>query len=157
MSTSADASSYPFRIQDPRPKTAISRLLELTAATGKLQKDVADALQELSRHLAGDTYGGTESLQRERQTLQQRMEGFDRTRSPSYRAFHDRGLTERRFPEIVSICEVLVDDAGIVPMDRECKRRKPVLWAWLDSHWAQLEPRLCRIKLVFADGDEQFL
>jgi hypothetical protein len=143
--------NHSFPLEDRRFQASVTKLLQLVKATPGLEKEVTDALGELDRHLSGQTFGAPEALRQEREEIMNRVRDFDMTKSPAFRAFQQRQLTSRKFAEIISICEVLADQAN-VPMDRETKRRKPVLFKWLDTNWTRLEPCLQFLTLV-CEGD----
>jgi hypothetical protein len=117
-----------------------------------MQADALSQLRAVVSQLAGEMFGGSDHMQKERELLHERIQGYDKLSSPSYAALEERGLTDRRFPEIVSLFEVLADQAGL-SMDRECKRRKPVLFRWADSHWRLIELIFWQAALEFKAGE----
>jgi hypothetical protein len=143
---------YCFRTDDQRFQRAVTKLLNITLANTRTQDDTAKVLRGVAQQFTGQAFGASESLQKERHSLHDRLKGFDKVSSPSYRALQQRGLLDRRFPEIVSIFEVMADYTRL-SMDRECKRRKEVLLRWADSNWHVLEPILPLISLEFEGGE----
>jgi hypothetical protein len=89
-----------------------------------------------------------DSLQQERRLIDDRIRNFDVNHSKPFVFFQERGWGDLKFPELKSICEVL-SQKGRVPMDREAKRRKSVLFKWLEDNWVQLRPLVEELKLVF--------
>jgi hypothetical protein len=136
-----------FRIGDRRFQEGVLRLLEIVKSKSGLEKEITDALADLGRHLAGEAFGVSEALRQEHLEIRDRVCGFQVTQSPAFRAFQDRQLTNRKFPEILSICEVLAEQANVT-MDRESKRRKQLLFRWLDANWDRLAPCLDCMTLV---------
>jgi hypothetical protein len=152
LTMTSDLAPYSFRTHDQRFQKAVTKLFNIAFTNPRTQSDAVEVLRAVARQFTGETFGAPNSLQRERQCLQTRLKGFHKLTSPSYQAFQERGLSDRRFPEIVSIIEVLADYANL-PMDRECKRRKSVLFGWADRQWHILEPLLPLISLEFDGGE----
>jgi hypothetical protein len=80
--------------------------------------------------------------------IDDRIRDFDFSHSAPFRFFQERGWGELKFPEMKSICEVLAQK-GHVAMDREAKRRKSVLFKWLETNWTQLRPLVEELELIF--------
>jgi hypothetical protein len=55
--------------------------------------------------------------------------------------------------ELISIGQT-VGDVAAVAMDRKARRRKPVLFKWLQEHWEQFQPMLDNFHLKF-EGDSE--
>jgi hypothetical protein len=146
--------SIPFRTEDRRYQDAVLKLLRLIKTKPSLEKDITEALDDVGRHLSGQAFGASEALQQEHREIMDRVRGFDMAKSPAFQAFKQRQITGRKFPEIVSICELLAEQAN-VPMDRESKRRKPLLFRWLDANWDRIEPALQTVTLVFEGEIDQ--
>jgi hypothetical protein len=138
-------------MKDQRFQKAVVKLLNIALTNPRTQNDTTDALRDLARQFDGEAFGAPPSLQRERKSLNIRIKRFHQPTSPWYHLLQERGLAERRFPELVAIIDVLADCARL-SMNRECRRRKSVLFGWVDSHWAELEPFLHLITLEFEGG-----
>jgi hypothetical protein len=139
---------------DPRLEQATLRLLDVIKVKPAAAKEATSSLNETVRYLSGEVFGVSEAVEQEHHSIQCRVKCFDKTTSRAYREFEQRGLAKRKVVELVAICEVL-SLAANVTMDRESKRRVPLMYQWLDKNWAQLEPSLRQVVLVYANGKEQ--
>jgi hypothetical protein len=83
--------------------------------------------------------------------IQERLHNFNYLDCAAYQEFTLRQWSKLKFPEICSICELLAEQAR-VNMDREAKRRKEVLFKWLDENWVKVSPHLGAVRFVY-DGD----
>jgi hypothetical protein len=116
----------------------------------KIQKEVARLLETLNE---GST-GASEGQQQERHILEERLRGFVMEASRSYLFFQSRGWENCPFDNLKSIAEVF-SRAANVPMDRDAKRRKPVLFRWFEDHWDELRPFAERLEIEWAGNDNR--
>jgi hypothetical protein len=100
----------------------------------------------LWHHLAGDKPAVSEILERENETIRGRVKDFNMNDCEAYKAFEARGLASEHLWVLVSIARILAKQAGET-IDREAKRRKPLLFKWLNDNWANLEPGFAHIQL----------
>jgi hypothetical protein len=142
---------YSFRAEDLRFQKAVAQLLNMVLTNPGIQSDTAESLRAVAQQFGGDAFGVPDRLQKERKSLNNRMKGLHKVPSPWNHVLEERGLINMRFSEIVALVEVMANSVGL-PMDRECKRRKTVLFEWVDHHWAVLAPVLPLLSLEFEGG-----
>jgi hypothetical protein len=75
----------------------------------------------------------SDALEHERAIINARICNFDFNSSLPYAVFQAKGWSAMKFPEMVSLCEVLAKE-GRVTMDCEAKRRKPILFKWMSDN-----------------------
>jgi hypothetical protein len=130
---------FPRAEADLRYEQARERLCSLTDTDPKVSSSICRQLNLLVQTLITETSAASQSLRQERFYLEQRTQNFQVEESAPYRYFAQRDWASASFKELQSIASVIAQTAGI-PLDRESKRRKPLLFKWLDEHWAQLKP-----------------
>jgi hypothetical protein len=81
------------------------------------------------------------------------MQGFDYRLCSAYHYFEHRQWATLKTTELVSIGHA-VGDVAAVQMDREARRRKPVLFKWPQEHWEQFQPILENLHTRF-EGDPE--
>jgi hypothetical protein len=136
------------RIADPRFLQAAQSLAELADRRPEVEIELRRRCQELLKTMKESQTAASPSIQQERSTIQGRMQGFEYRRCAAWQEFERRGWAQLRFPEYVSIALVL-SNASNIALDRESKRRKPVLFKWLDDNWLVVQPILQRLDIEF--------
>jgi hypothetical protein len=134
----------------PRYQHARNHLVDLSGSDAAACPKIRAHLQQLLSNLACESSGASEALQLERSQIDSRIKDFDLLTSLPYQRFQERGWDAMKFPELVSVCEILAREAGVT-IDREAKRRKTVLYKWLADNWAVLDPQIDCIELKFSD------
>jgi hypothetical protein len=127
---------------------AIAKLRSQDPAVGpKIEKEVSRLLETLR---TGST-GASEIQQQERHILEGILDGFDMETSQPYLFFRGRGYENLPVQNLVSIAEVF-STATHIPMHREAKRRKPVLFKWFADNWDTFHPIAELLVIEWADG-----
>jgi hypothetical protein len=78
--------------------------------------------------------------------LDESLQNFVMEETRSWSFFQDRGWLKLPVPYLVSIAEVFSRKTSI-PMDREAKRRKRLLFQWLEEHWDECLPYAMELEL----------
>jgi hypothetical protein len=138
----------PGKVQDARFRSAVGEIEKLAAEKPSVSLKLVEALKDLLSHVQGVQFGASLALREERRQIQSRLQNFDSLQSEAYRVFTERGWTKLKFPQLSSICELLAERAGL-SMDREAKRRKEVLFKWLDDNWQPVLPHLGEVKFIY--------
>jgi hypothetical protein len=140
---------------DPRLSESTAHLSRLVTAHSELSDKIRSELVSLIKCLRGACTAATEYQQQERKNLKEILTGFKMNTSAPFIYFTDRGWANLTVPELVSIAELFANEAGI-PIDRESKRRKEVLFKWFSDNWDQCEPVANDLVLEWArDQNEQ--
>jgi hypothetical protein len=85
-------------------------------------------------------------LSEERERVLRRVDGFNWRESPAWTnllALYGPRLSQ---DELVSIADLVAGGLQI-KLDRDARRRKPVMLKWFDEHWEQIQPMLSLIVL----------
>jgi hypothetical protein len=133
-----------------RYEHARAQLLQLIGSDPESSSAIHAHVRQLLDALTQSPTGSSDALHQERSLLEARLRNFDLASSPPYQLFQAKGWHSMKFPEMVSVCEVLAKESH-VPMDREAKRRKTVLFKWLSDNWMQLKPQIDTLQLMFQD------
>jgi hypothetical protein len=136
-----------------RFRNACDQLHQLLQSKPDDQGKIRSHLAQLVRSLTWEPTAMSDALQQERVIIDARIRDFDLNRSQPYAVFHAKGWSAMKFPEMVSVCEVLAKEGRVV-MDREAKRRKIVLFKWMSDNWDVLRPHIDNVELVFGSDDE---
>jgi hypothetical protein len=136
---------------DPRFDSARRLLDDLSRSDPNTSQAIVTDLGNLVRTLAFEMTAASPVLLQEREMILQRVRDFSMTGSRPWRYFRDRGWDKLSVKECVGIGRVLSSETGL-DMDREAKRRKEVMFKWMDDHWNAFEPVLGRISLQFTDN-----
>jgi glyceraldehyde-3-phosphate dehydrogenase/erythrose-4-phosphate dehydrogenase len=139
--------------EDPRFEHAKRAVVEITQGNSDLSLKISSRLRDLVTTLVETKSGASTAIQQERSAINDRIQGFKYQECDPYREFEQRGWRHLKFPEYVSIASVLSEYSKI-QLDRESKRRKPVLFKWMDDNWSVLKRFVDRITLVFTDAPE---
>jgi hypothetical protein len=118
-------------------------------ASGKITHRLREFLQVIGEGRSG----ASAAIQQEREAIQTRLVGFDYLRCEAYLEFHRRDWLALKFPESVALVTILARRAGL-SIDRESKRRKPLLFHWLHNHWDAIKPLLDQVELVYESEEE---
>jgi hypothetical protein len=133
-----------------RYEHARAQLLQLVNSNPESSSKIHAHIRQLLDALTRSPTGSSEALQQERSLLEAQLRNFDLGSSPPYQLFQAKGWNSMKFPEMVSVCEVLSKESH-VQMDREAKRRKTVLFKWLSDNWTQLKSHVDSLQLMFED------
>jgi hypothetical protein len=115
------------------------------ATTTRIQTTLANLLNCLKE----SSCGASNETKAERIVIDQRLQNFRLKDSRAYQFFEDRKWTELRVPEMVSIGQLFALAAEL-EMDREAKRRKEVLFRWMEDNWEACRPHAMELQLEFA-------
>jgi hypothetical protein len=74
---------------------------------------------------------------------------FSYEESRAYRTFESRDWHRLRLPEYVAIATILAQRTQLT-IDRDSKRKKNVLFQWMEAHWDVLAPWVEVLQLVIA-------
>jgi hypothetical protein len=140
-----------FRAENLRFQKAAAPLLNMPLTNPRIQSDTAEDLHAIAQQFAREAFRTPASVQNERKSLNDRIELFDPVSSPWHHTLEERGLINMRFPEMLALVEVMADYVNL-SIDRESKRRKTVLFEWVDRHWAVLAPVLPLISVELEGG-----
>jgi hypothetical protein len=80
--------------------------------------------------------------------LDDMLRDFHMESSRAFLFFREKKWTELPMPHLVSIAELFAKEANIA-IDREAKRRKGVLFKWLEDNWAAVLPLAEDLRLEF--------
>lgn len=83
----------------------------------------------------------TNELNREKERIAGRLQGFNPKDNPAWHQITQKFGANIKQPELLSIAEVLAQNAGI-KLDRDAKRRKTVLIKWFSENWEKIKPYL---------------
>jgi hypothetical protein len=135
---------------EPGSRYAIARghIQELCAGNPEVGERVRAWLQRVAETLEQGPSRASVALHQERQSINGRIHNFAFSSSAPYRFFEQRGWTQLTFPELVAVGEVIGHETHIT-MDREAKRRKPVLFKWLDDNWSRMKEYAEKMELFF--------
>lgn len=89
-------------------------------------------------------------LNREKERIAGRLQGFNPKDNPAWHQITQRFGANIKQPELLSIAEVLAQNAGI-KLDRDAKRRKTVLIKWFSENWDRVVPYLDYVVLEDAN------
>jgi hypothetical protein len=106
-----------------RDQHARDHLVDLSRSDLAASPKIRAHLQQLLSNLACEPLGSSEALQLEHWQIDSRIKDFDLVRSLPYQRFQELQWDTLKFPELVSVCEILAREAGVT-IDREAKRRK---------------------------------
>jgi hypothetical protein len=93
----------------------------------------------------GQLIGG-QGARKEKERIADRLAGFNVMDNPVWREITGRFGRKIKHPELLSIADVLAAHANI-KLDRDAKRRKPVLVKWFNENWGSLRPYLRYVSL----------
>jgi hypothetical protein len=127
---------------------ARDQLLAIASSHGELAQKLHVELARLLDCLRANSTGASECQQQERVMLDDLLRDFHPENSRPFLFFKENKWTDLAMPQLVSIAELFAKDANI-PIDREAKRRKGVLFKWLDDHWDALLPYAQELRLEF--------
>jgi hypothetical protein len=127
-----------------RFELARDRLNEITKGCPELQACLRDELVSLIWTIQQQTSAASSTIDQERFVLDQRTRNFCLKTSPPWLYFVERGWTQVNQSDLVGLGEILSANTGIL-MDRECKRRKPLFFKWMDENWEKIRPIADRI------------
>jgi hypothetical protein len=136
-----------------RFRQACDQLCQVLQSKPNDQGQIHSHLTQLVGSLTWQSTQTSDALEQERAIIDARIRNFDINSSPPYAVFQAKGWNTMKFPEMVSVCEVLAKE-GRVTMDREAKRRKPVLFKWMSDNWEVLKLHIDNLELVFGSDDE---
>jgi hypothetical protein len=145
-----------FTVLDLRFAQASDRIAQIDAANPHLRDKIRGELQKLRQTLDPIDprwTGASYYQQQERQILNEALQNFVMEQTRSWSFFKGRGWSELPVPYLVSIAEVFSHKTSI-PMDREAKRRKRLLFQWLEEHWDECLPYAEQLELEYADDGE---
>jgi hypothetical protein len=114
-------------VSDPRFCAARNHLLKLDSLRPDLHYEIHVELTKIIQTLSGISTAAAKAQQLDRLLLNYTLQSFDMRTSKSFLFFEERGWSNRRVPELVSIAELFSAKTGIL-MNREAKRRKTVLF-----------------------------
>ena len=83
----------------------------------------------------------------ERNKLNERLNQFDWERSKGYEMIKKKGWDQLNHKELRSIAVILAKKCNIT-LDREAKRRKPILVKWFDDNWCDISKIIGRFALL---------
>ena len=89
-------------------------------------------------------------INKEKERIAHRLSGFDPKENQVWQEITNRFGGNIKQPELLSIAEVVSQNAGI-KLDRDAKRRKSVLIKWFDENWALIEPYIGYVVLEEAE------
>jgi hypothetical protein len=131
-----------------RLELARQSLTRISAADPEAGREILHGLNNLVRVIRFDKAPVSHLLRLERDVISDRVRHFSIEDSRPWRYFLSRGWDNLSVKEYVTIGRVWANEAGL-DIDREAKRRKEVLFNWLDCHWEQIMPILPRCDLDF--------
>jgi hypothetical protein len=137
---------------EPRFHHAKGLIAEISQANPDASGKIVHRLQEFLQVIGEGRSEASTAIQQEREAITNRMIGFDYVASEAYHEFDRRNWCKLKFPECVSLVSVLAANVGLT-VDRESKRRKPVLFHWLQNHWDSIRPLLDQIELVYVSDE----
>jgi hypothetical protein len=137
---------------EPRLDQAKVLITEISQSNPDALNKIVHRLQDFLQVIGEGRSGASTAIQQEREAIANRMVGFDYAKSEAYHEFDRREWSKLKFPECVSLATVLAEHIGLT-IDREAKRRKPVLFHWLQNHWDSIRPLLDQIELRFVSDD----
>jgi hypothetical protein len=138
-------------ITDPRFLQAQSQIMQITDGNRNLTSQVQKTLTRLVECLMQSSTGASTETIAEREMPSQRLQNFRIETSAPYHYFRQRHWTGLTVRQIASIAELFAHVAQL-PIDREVKRRKNVLFQWLDQHWDVCLPMAEDATVEFADA-----
>jgi hypothetical protein len=137
---------------DPRFGRARLALLALAENPSACEK-ITSHLHDLLAALKLERLSSVEAQDREHALIAEKLNGFDMKSSRPYQYFVQRQWETLGLDELLGIATVMCHCAGI-RLNRESKRRKPVLFKWLDENWDRLLPVADNVKIAL-DGTIQ--
>jgi hypothetical protein len=114
----------------------------------ELHEKLQSELKKIVETLTASSTGVSKYQQQERLILNNRLQSFEMKKSKSFFFFQEQGWTTRPFSNLVSIAELFSHKTGIL-MDRESKRRKTLLFKWLEDNWEACLPYAQRLDLEY--------
>jgi hypothetical protein len=135
---------------DSRFDAAHGLLEEISAQDPSVSRAIMTELVNLVRTIQFETSAASSVLLQEREMISERVRDFSSTDSRPWKFFLEHGWDKLSVKEYVGIGQVLAAEARL-EMDREAKRRKEVLFKWMDDHWDELTPFLNRLNLEFEE------
>jgi hypothetical protein len=133
--------------RDARYLCARAALEFLCATDQQATEHIQGGLQKIATLLGKGASAASEALTHEREAIRMRTDHFDHQMSEPYRFFSERKWNELTFREQVAIGEVMAVETA-VPMDREAKRRKPVMFKWMADNWEALRPLALLMEVI---------
>jgi hypothetical protein len=122
-----------------RYEAASRTVLSLAESNSEDRPAIVHWLNSLVLELRQDSTAFSRSRAQERQIIESRTRNFNWNSSAPWLFFVRQGWTDRTFPEMIGIAQIMADGTGI-ELDREAKRRKSILFQWMDQHWHVLQP-----------------
>jgi hypothetical protein len=120
--------------RDLRFSQASDRIIQIDGANPLLRGKIHAGLLKLRQNLNGHWNSASDSQQRERQLIDSALRNFVMKETRPWEFFQARGWTDLSVPYLVSMAEVFSLKTSI-PLDRDSRRRKPLLFHWLEEHW----------------------
>jgi hypothetical protein len=131
---------------DARFTIARSQLSELFASDPDAASAITTEVVNLIRTLQFEKPSASLVLLQEREIIADRVRDFCCDDSRPWKFFVERGWHQLSMKEYVGIGQVLACEANL-EIDREAKRKKPVLLKWMDDNWDTLSPLLMHLRL----------
>jgi hypothetical protein len=133
---------------DIRFELAHQRLEEIATESPDIRRSMRNQLQNLLNNLHSRTSAAPATLFQEREIIRDRTTNFDMENSRPWRYLTNRGWNGISLDELIGLAKLMAHHTR-VPIDREAKRRKPVLVKWMEDNWDALLPVADRLSIDF--------
>jgi hypothetical protein len=127
---------------------ARKHIQELCAEKPETSQHIYTGLQQIIEILTLARSCASSALHQERETIDGRIRNFVYSDCAPFLFFKEKGWSQLTFPELVAVSKVIGHEANLA-IDREAKRRKPVLFKWLDDNWEQMKEYAEKIELHY--------
>ncbi|KAK8889745.1 hypothetical protein M9Y10_034499 [Tritrichomonas musculus] len=133
-----------------RLENALAQIKKVTENSGNSNQEIISHLSRLLQRLEMKNEELIKQTESERNKLTDRMSNFDFANSPAWMMIKKKGWDNLNHKELLSIASVIANKCNIT-LDREAKRRKPILVKWFDENLSAILPAVDFIQLEFHD------
>lgn len=134
---------------DGRLEKSINHILTLTKNSNNTQ-EINSHLKRLLQNLELKQENLITQTEFERNKLTDRLSNFDYARSAAWKIIKQKGWDNLNQKELLSIASILAEKCNLT-LDREAKRRKPILVKWFDENLNVILPVVNFIQLEYED------
>lgn len=141
---------YYNKMADDRLEKAMTNILKLTKSSCGNIQEINSHLKRLIQNLEMKQEDLITQTEFERNKLTDRLSNFDFVRSRAWKVIKQKGWDTLNQKELLSIASILASKCNI-SLDREAKRRKPILVKWFDENFDIIAPIFNCIQLEYEE------
>lgn len=136
---------------DPRLREAMQNIQNIAEQDAAHQAEIIRNLDRLLKRLEMEEEDLSKQTQSERTKLSERLSDFDCENSQAWQLIKQKGWDELSQKILLSIASIIANKCQI-GLDREAKRRKPILIKWFQENLKIISPAIDKIYLEYRDG-----